>query len=284
MKNTVYNIKQYISIIVGTFLMALSINGLYIPHKILSGGVTGIAVFLHLLFGLNTSIAILVLNIPLMIIGYFLVNKRFIGLSIFGMISLSVCLALTKNIVFNTNEMLTSILLGSVITGFGSGLIFRFNGSTGGSDIIAKIVNKYFSYSISSVGFAINVIIIGLSCSFFGIDLAVYTLVTMFISSHVMKFVLEGLDHKRTVFIITNKEKEISNCIMSELHRGVTIIHGTGAYTNEPRHILYCIIGIRQVAKLRSLIRRIDENAFISVTDTSFVYGNGRGFQKNNAD
>ncbi|MCT4598482.1 MAG: YitT family protein [Vallitalea sp.] len=284
MKSTVYNIKQYISIIVGTFLMSLAINGLYIPHKILSGGVTGIAVLLHLQLGLNTSIAILVLNIPLLILGYFLVNKRFIRLSIFGMISLSVCLALTKNIVFDTNEMLTSILLGSVLTGFGSGLIFRFNGSTGGSDIIAKIVNKYLSYSISTVGFAINVIIIGLSCSFFGMDLAVYTLATMFISSHVMKFVLEGLNYKRTVFIITNKEKEISDCIMSELHRGVTIIHGTGAYTNEPRDILYCIIGIRQVAKLRSLIMKIDQDAFITITETSFVYGNGKGFQKITAD
>lgn len=284
MKSRVYNIKQYISIIVGTFLMSLAINGLYIPHKILSGGVTGIAVLLHLQIGLNTSIAILVLNVPLLLLGYFLVNKKFIRLSIFGMISLSICLAFTKNIAFNTNEMLTSILLGSVLTGVGSGLIFRFNGSTGGSDIIAKIINRYFSYSISTVGFAINVIIIMLSCSFFGIDLAVYTLLTMFISSHVMKFVLEGLNYKRTVFIITNKEKEISDCIISELHRGVTIIHGTGAYTNEPRDILYCIIGIRQVAKLRSLIMKIDEDAFITITETSFVYGNGKGFQKISAD
>lgn len=280
MNKKLYLIKQIIFLILGTFIMSVAINALLIPHQILSGGITGLAVFLQLAFGINASIAILIFNIPLLILGYIFINKRFVKLSILGMALFSFFLSVTENFTIETNEILTAILLGSVLNGLGSGLILRVNASAGGSDIIGKIVNKYFSFSIGSVIFTLDVIVITLSVSFFGIDLAVYTLANMFIATKVIKYVIEGLNYKRTVFIITNNEQLISNKIMSELRRGVTIIHGTGAYTKERRDILYCIIGIRQVARLKMLVQNIDPKAFISVTETSSVYGHGRGFLK----
>ncbi len=271
-------IFETLCIIVGTFIMSIAINGLFIPHRILSGGVTGIAVFLHLLLDYDISLVIVLLNIPLFILGYFFINRTFVTLSFIGMVCLSVFLTLTKDIVISTNEILSTILLGGVINGLGIGLIFRFNGSTGGSDIIGKIINKFFSFSLSTVGFAINTVIIGISATFFGMDLAIYTLATMFISSQVIRFVVEGLNYKRTVFIISNQHHEISKSIIKDLHRGVTVIEGMGAYSKKQRKLLYCVIGTRQVSKLKSLVKSIDPKAFVTIAVTSQVIGNGKGF------
>lgn len=262
----------------GCLIMSIAINGFFIPHSLLSGGVTGIAIFLHFIFNFNTGVTVIILNIPIFIVGYLLIRKKFIRLSVLGMLSLSFFLGVTKDISPLSNDLLVSVLFGSVLYGLGAGLIFRFNGSTGGSDIIAKIMYKYFSFSVSSVLLGINILIIGLSTYFFGLDISTYTLTSMFIASQVTNFIIEGLNYKRTVFIISDKYEEIAKVLMNELRRGVTVLEGYGAYTNRPRHILYCIIGTRQVARLKYLIKQVDKNAFVTVTETSQVFGNGRGF------
>lgn len=269
---------KIITILFGTFLMAISINMFLIPSNILSGGVTGIAVLLHLLFGFDTHFTVPILNIPLFIIAYFYMKKRFVVFSLIGMLSLSFFLFLTNGLHYATNDIIVTVISGGILSGFGSGIIFKFNGSTGGGDIIAKLAYKYGGYSISSIVFLINFIIVFLSIYFFGLNIAVYTMATMFISSQVSKFVIDGLNYKKAVFIISDHYMEISETILKQLKRGVTSIQVSGAYTHTSKYMLYCIVGIREVAQLKLLVKTIDPKAFMTITQTSQVIGNGRGF------
>jgi len=272
------NLKRSLLTLIGTLIVSISINALYIPYHIMSGGVSGIAIWLNLAFNFNTSISILLINIPIFILGYKWIDREFIGLSLIGTLSLSLFIYLTRGISFHSEEILTTILLGGVINGVGLGLILRANSSTGGNDIISKILNKYYSYSISTLNFAFNFVIIGISIGFFGVDIAVQTLATMYVSATTIKFILEGVNHKRTAFIITNKEEVVGKAINKHLGRGCTILQGKGSFTGEERSVLYAIISIRQVAKLKMVVRAVDNQALINVIETRVVFGNGKGF------
>lgn len=262
-------------VLLGSLIVGFVINAIFIPHHILSGGIAGIAIFIHLLTGIHTALLIPVLNIPVFLIGYRFTDKKFMMLSIIGMVGLSISLAITKNITVPTRDMFTSVLLGGFLNGLGIGIVFRGHGSTGGTDIIAKILHKFFSFSMGSILFAFNVFIIGLSTFAFGLDLAIYTLATMFIGRSITNYVLEGVNYKRTVFIITDQYQAVADGIMKKLDRGVTILAGEGAYTNTPKHILYTTIGIRQVAKLKEIVRATDPKAFVTITETAQVFGKG---------
>lgn len=264
--------------LLGALISSISINALYVPNQIMSGGVTGIAIWSHLSFGLNTSLVIFVVNIPIFILGYKFIHRNFVIFSFIGMLSMSFFLELTKGINFHSSEMLTTILLGGFINGLGLGLILRVNSSTGGNDIISKILNKYFSYSISTLNFALNVIIIVLSISFFGLDIAVQTLAAMYVSSYTIKFIVEGINYKRTAIIITDQEKEVAQAINLKMNRGCTLIEGKGTFTENKRSVLYAVISVNQVAKVRMLVRSVDEHAFINIIESKVVFGQGKGF------
>lgn len=272
--------KRLIFIALGTFLLALATNGILVQNKLLSGGVSGISMFFHFLFGWNISLLILLLNIPLFITGYFFLKKKFLAYSLFGMMMLSFWIEVTKGVVIPTGNLVSVILVGGVLNGLGNGIIFRGDGSTGGIDIIAKIINKYFSFSMATVNLSINGVIILCSLLFFGIDLSVLTLATMFVASRVTNFVVDGVNYKRTLFIITDEThyKHIADDIIDELHRGVTIIPAMGAYTQNDKYILYITIGIREVAKVRQITLSHDPHAFMTVSETAQVIGRGRGF------
>ena len=269
------DISNIILILSGGFLFGFGINAFFIPHKLLSGGISGLAVFIHFLSDFDTALLVILLNIPVFILGLRKTDKKFIFFSLIGLFSSSVALFITKNISIPMDDIITSVLTGGCVCGFGTGLAFRGNGSTGGTDVLAKIVNKYFSFSISTVIFSINVIVVSLSAFGFGLDIAVYTLLSMFVCSAVTNFVVDGLNYKRSAFIITVKHEIISEIIMKKLKRGVTIIDAKGAYTQEPKKILYTTIGIRQVSKLKEIVKENDPEAFLTINETAQAFGKG---------
>lgn len=277
------DVKRIFFIAFGTFLLALATNGVLVHNKLLSGGVSGISMFLHFLFGWDISTLILLLNIPLFIIGFFFLKKHFLWYSLFGMSMLSFWIRITQGIVIPTGNEISIILVAGVLNGLGNGIIFRGDGSTGGTDIIAKIVNRHFSISMGTVNLAINGVIILASILFFGIDLSVLTLATMFVSSQVCNFVVDGVNYKRTICIITDEQhyQPLANDIIEELHRGVTLVPATGAYTQAKKYMLYTTVGIREVAKVRQLAHEHDPHSFMTVSETAQVIGRGRGFIPN---
>ena len=276
------DIQRIIFMILGTFLISLSTNAILIPNHLLSGGVNGIATFLYFIFGWNVSLLVVFLNIPLFILAFLFLKRHFIAYSLFGMLMLSFWLEITRGIQIATTNTLSIILLGGLLNGLGSGIIFRGDGSTGGADIVAKIINKHLSISMATVSMGINGIIILFSICFFGIDLSILTLATMFVA-RITHFVVDGLNYRRTLFIITTKEtyQSMANDIMSELLRGVTIIPAKGAYTEADRFILYTTISIQEVAKIKHIVAHHDPSAFVTITPTAQVIGNGKGFLPN---
>lgn len=196
------------------------------------------------------------------------------------MLMLSFWLEVTHPLIITQGNTLSTLVVAGFLHGLGTGIIFRADGSTGGTDIIAKIINKYFSINMATVTLYLNALIVVLSIYFFGLDIAVLTISTMFLSSQVANFVVDGINRKRTLYIITESEHadELSKCLLKELHRGVTMIPAIGAYTSESKYILFTTVSIREVAKAKQLVLRIDSKAFMTVTETSQVIGNGKGF------
>ena len=270
MKQLKTDFRRIIFIMIGTLLLAISTNGVLVQNHLLSGGVSGISMFLHFVLNWNISLMILLLNIPLFILGFFFLKKHFLVYSLFGMIMLSFWIQVTSGIRIPTGNLVSVILVGGVLSGLGNGIIFRGDGSTGGTDIVSKIVNKYFSISMATVNLSINGIIILCSLFFFGLDLSVLTLATMFVSSKVTNFVVDGINYKRTIFIITDTThfQHIADDIIDELHRGVTVIPAIGAYTQNNKYILYTNVGIREVSKVKQITTSHDPNAFMTVSET----------------
>lgn len=262
-------------ILAGTLIMSIGFNALYIPNEILSGGISGIAILLNLVGGFEVSLVVALLNIPIFIFGYKFINREFILYSLLGATSLTFFIHMTKGLTFESHELLTTVLLGGVLNGTGLGLVIRAGSSTGGNDIISKVLHLKYSYSIATLNFAFNMIIIGLSIYFFGIDSSIRTLAAMYVSSITTNFIVEGTNYKRTVFIITDKSSAISCEINKQLHRGCTVVDGHGAYTNKDKYMLYTVISINQVAKLKAVVREIDEKAFVNVMESRVVFGKG---------
>ena len=272
------NLTDVSFIIFGSFLGSIGINMFLIHSKLLSGGTTGIALIFQYLFKIQAGYTILILNIPLFILSAFKLNKKFTIYSIIGTVTLSLSLIFTHPVanILHINDNLLYCLYGGVVCGLGYGLVFAHNGSTGGLDIISMLIRKkYTNYNIGKINFIVNLLIVSISSFVFGLPTALYTLIAMFITSLVLDNVIKGLGQKKLVFIITEKEEEIADIIMTQLHRGVTNIYAEGAYTKSQKKMLYCIIPLSQLPELKSIVKTLDDRAFLTIADASEVEGKG---------
>ncbi|GLC31655.1 YitT family protein [Clostridium omnivorum] len=272
------NIIDLVFIIIGSFISSMGINMFLTHARLLSGGVTGIALIIQYVFNIQAGILIILLNIPLFVISFLKLDRKFTIYSLVGTITLSVALIITHPIanVLNINDKLLYCLYGGVVNGIGFGLVFTHNGSTGGFDIISMIVRrKYSNINLGKISFAINLIIVSVSAFIFGLSSALYTLIAMYITSFVLDNVVKGFNQRKMVLIITEKEEEVSKIIMTKLGRGVTYLYGEGAYTEVNKKILYCIVQSSQVPEIKRIVTNIDKKAFLTFVDATEVQGKG---------
>jgi len=277
-----WHIKNLIFIIIGTLISALGINLFIVNANLLSGGVAGVALILQYVFNIPAGYSMLAINIPLLYLSYKKMDLRFTLYTILGTISLSVMLIITnsmKNMITIDDTLLLS-LYGGLLNGAGVGIAFTYYGSTGGLDIISSVLKKKNeNFNIGTTSFTVNAVIVIIGAFIFGITSALYTLVSIYITAYMIDMVIKGFDRKnKLIFIITEKEKEVSEAIMQNLNRGVTFLYGEGAYTNVKKKVLYCVVQLPQVPHLKQMVKEIDENSFISMLDVSEV--EGRGFRK----
>ncbi|MBU5592253.1 YitT family protein [Clostridium sp. MSJ-4] len=269
--------SKIVKILIGSFLYSIAINAFIIPHKLLSGGVAGIALILQYISSIPSGYWVFIINIPVFIIGYKLVNKEFVFLSFIGMMSMSLFLVLTKDIVgfLKLDDIVLSTLMGAVLSGVGMGLIFKEGASQGGTDIVAIILRRRNGTKMSTLYFALNGIIAMLGIFITNLQLTLYTVVLMYIKSVVIDKVLNSFNKKKILIIITSKEEEVSKVIINKIGRGTTFLYGEGAYTGVKRKIIYCVVGENELNKVKKLIEEIDETALISVSEAVDVQGNG---------
>jgi uncharacterized membrane-anchored protein YitT (DUF2179 family) len=271
-------ILDIIIIISGCFISSLGIN-LFLTHaKLLSGGATGVALIIQYLTGFKAGFTVFILNLPLFVVSYFKLDKKFTMYSALGMTSLSASLIITAPLskIIVLDEAILYCIYGGVICGIGYGLVFSRNGSTGGTDIITMLIRKkYSNFDIGKLGFTLNLTIIAVGTVFFGIPKSLYTLISMFIQSYVLDVMVRGLNRKNLLLILTEREQDVIRYIINDLHRGVTSLFAEGEYTHDRKKMLYCIVTTRQMIELKNTIHLVDPKAFITIIDISEVRGKG---------
>lgn len=281
MKKLKKHIVPILLILLGSFICAFSFNIFVIPNQLLSGGVSGISLIINYMTGIKPGALVMLLNIPIFILGYKYIDREFIAYSLIGMMAFSIfldSLAVVRGILI-LDELILYCIFGGIFNGIGAGIIFRSRGSQGGSDIISVIIKKYYSMNIGTTLLAINIFIVIFSIFIFkDISRAMYTLIMMFISSMIMDKVAQGFDIRKSIMVVTNQYEEVGQGIIGELGRGVTYLSGEGAYTGDKRKIIYCIINLNQLAKIKQIVLNIDPKAFITVSDVADV--TGKGFNK----
>jgi len=268
-------INEYLLIILGCLITALSFNFFFIPNKIAPGGLSGIATVLYHIFGFPVGITTLVLNVPLFIAGIRQHGKHFGIRTLLATVLLSAFIDIVKVPALTDDSLLASIY-GGFLMGLGLGIIFRMNATTGGTDLLAKIIHKYFpSISIAWVLFAVDFIVVMLAAILLGFSKGLYAIVALAVSARVMDVVQEGLNSAKAFFIISDHAEEIAKRIMDEIDRGVTMLEGRGAYTGNEKDVILCAVTRTQITQLKDMINEIDPKAFVLVADVREVMGEG---------
>jgi uncharacterized membrane-anchored protein YitT (DUF2179 family) len=264
----------------GSVVTAVGINGLLIPHRFVSGGVTGLALLLHYLVPtLSVALIYAVANVPLFLAGWFFISRRFFFYSIAGTIIFSSAIAWVDLGVIPVQDQLLAAILAGLILGMGSGIILKSLGSAGGTDILSVILLQRFSIRLGTTRLAFNILVLTAAALLFSLDDALYTLIYLYVSAQIMNLVVTGLSQRKAVFIISPQWERISPRILTEIHRGVTILRGQGAYSQREQKILYTVLTFREVATLKQIVRSEDPEAFVVVSDTTEVMGHRIGNQ-----
>ncbi|AZO94087.1 YitT family protein [Halocella sp. SP3-1] len=263
-------------ITVGSALAALSLVIFLIPNRIAAGGISGLATIIYYLTEFPVGILTLVLNIPLFIAVIKVLGLSFGIRTIYGMITFAVFIDLFQPVVpVLTHDLLLATIYGGIVGGLGLGIVFNSRGTTGGTDMAAKLINHYTGLSVGESIFLADGIVVLLAGIFFNAEVALYAAIAIFIHSKVIDLVQEGLRFSKAVFIISTNPEAIKDEVMSELDRGVTILNGYGGYTGDEKDVLFCIISRTEVAKLKRVVSRIDRKAFVIITNVHEVLGEG---------
>lgn len=266
---------DYIGIVLGTAIVALSFNLFFIPNKIAPGGVGGIATVLHYLFKFPVGTTMLVLNIPLFLGGIRVHGAGFGFKTLLATVLLSFFIDVLPLPPLTQNDILASVY-GGIIMGIGLGIVFRSDATTGGTDLAAKIVHKFMPYiTIGWLLFMIDASVVTFAGVVFGPEQALYAIIALFISSYVIDLIQEGLGSAKAFIIISDKADEISKAILHDIDRGVTLLDGKGAYTGRHKDVILCVVSRTEVVKLKELIMLIDNRAFVIIADAREVHGEG---------
>ena len=271
------NAGRYLLITLGCLISTCSINLFLVPHQLLSGGISGIAIIFYYLVGLPIGVQILAMNLPLLYLAYKMFGKKYALDILFGIVIFSLLVDITSFLNhFNAvDDVMLAAIYGGIFTGIGYGIVFRSNSSTGGMDIVAAIVKTKYGFSVGFINFAVNCGLMVVASLLFGLKLAMFTLISMFISSNLTDKVVAGLNNKKTVVIISGKSEEIAEEIIKEVGRGVTYLKGQGAFTLQDKDIIFVVVNLTQIAKIKLIVDGIDKYAFMIVQDANEVLGRG---------
>ena len=275
-------ILEYITIILGTGLMALAINSVFDASGMVTGGFSGVAIILKAWSqgiidgGIPLWVTNMGLNIPLFLIGWKIHGFSFVKKALVGEISLSAWLAVQPVLHLAGDDLLLAALYGGVIQGMGIGLVFLGGGTTGGTDMMAALIQKYLRhYSIAQIMQFIDGLVVIIGMYVFGIQRALYAIIAVYLVTKVSDGLIEGLKFSKATYIITSKPEEISAMILNDLDRGVTGINARGMYSGQDKLMLFCVVNKKEIVLLKEKIDEIDPSAFVIVTDAREVHGEG---------
>ena len=271
-----------IKIIAGSAILALGLDLFFAPSDIVTGGVTGIGIILKditertLGHGLPLSVSNLLINIPLLILAWIVKGKRFIAKTAVSTFALSLFLYLFESITYTSGDMMINTIFGAVLSGIGLGFVFSAEATTGGTDLIAAVVQHFNKHlSVATLLMVVDGIVVLAGILVFGIDKTLYAIIGVYLTSAISDRVVDGLHYSKAIYIISDMGEEIAAEIMKQIDRGVTGFHGQGMYTHKEKEILLCTASAKESVHIKQIVRSIDRSAFMIVMDAHEVYGEG---------
>ncbi|MBU8638968.1 YitT family protein [Bacillus pumilus] len=271
-------LKNIVFILIGSAIFSFGLVHFNMQNNLAEGGFTGITLLLYFLFHIDPSISNLVLNIPIFFIGWKMLGRTMFTYTIVGTVSLSVFLAIFQRFQIHMplqHDLALAALFAGVFIGTGLGIIFKFGGTTGGVDIIARLINKHYQVAMGRTMFIFDACVITISLTYLNYKEAMYTLVAVFVAAKVIDFMQEGAYAAKGAMIISEKDDIIQKKITEEMERGVTVLKGIGSYTKQERNVLYCVVPKNELVHLKSVVTSVDPHAFVSVSDVHDVLGEG---------
>ncbi|MDQ0350843.1 uncharacterized membrane-anchored protein YitT (DUF2179 family) [Alkalibacillus filiformis] len=276
--------KNILFILIGAAIFSFGIVNFNMQNNLSEGGFTGITLLLYFLFSWDPGIMNLILNIPVFFVGLKLLGRITFIYTVIGTVAVSIFLWVFQAYpAFSLQDDMTlAALFAGTFIGVGLGIIFRFGGTTGGVDIIARLVHKYIGWSMGRTMFLFDAIVIIASVVFYLNEVeGMYTLVAVFIGARIIDFIQEGAYAARGATIISDYSESLAEGITNQMDRGVTILNGKGYYTGKDRQVLYCVVGKNEIVKLKNIIHEIDPHAFVSVSTVHDVLGEGFTLDEN---
>ncbi|MBC8081040.1 MAG: YitT family protein [Gorillibacterium sp.] len=286
--NYIRVLKRICGIMLGTAIYAFGINYFVIPNELMEGGVTGVSLLLHYAADISPAITTLVLNIPLFIIGLRAFGKRSMAWTLAGIVSLSIFLRVFELMTdegwfkgfASPDDYLLITLYAGLSIGCGLGIVFRTGATTGGVDIIARLLNRWKGWSMGQIILIMDILVIGGSLFYLPKEKILYTLVAVFVGSKTIDFITEGTYSARAFTIISDHAEYLAERINVEMDRGVTLFPAHGSYSKQPKNVIYCVVARHEATRLKSLVHEKDPHAFIIIGNVQDVYGEGFRVEK----
>jgi uncharacterized membrane-anchored protein YitT (DUF2179 family) len=273
---------KYAYIAVGTAIVSFAIKCIYEPNNLVVGGFSGLAIILKTLTsgiipgGAPLWFTNIVLNLPVFLVALKIKGKSFIGKTLFSTIMVSIWLGIIPQYTFIENNILLAAIFGGALQGVGMGLVFSTKATTGGTDMVGAVIQNYLrQFSVAKIMMVIDAIIVIVGGYVFGIERALYAIITIVVVNRIADAIIEGVKFAKAAYIITDKYEEVSHAIMHEVDRGLTGIYAKGMYTGRDRYLLFCVVTKKELVHLKEIVGKIDENAFIIVSDAREVMGEG---------
>jgi len=267
---------EHLGIVLGVSLTALGLVWFLIPNKLAAGGVSGLAIMAFYLWEWPVGLTMICLNVPLFLVSWLVIGPLFGVKTLFGAGVLSVMVELLGVWLGPaTSDPVLAAIYGGGLAGIGTGITFYFGGSTGGTDMAAHLLSHWSRLSLGQALLVIDFSIIALAGFLFSPDLALYALLSLIISSRTIDLVQEGTDYARAAYIISERPEEVAQAVLDKMERGVTILHGTGAYTGRERKVLFVIVSRPEIPRVKEIVADLDPNAFMAITDVHEVLGEG---------
>ncbi|MEW5921949.1 MAG: YitT family protein [Bacillota bacterium] len=271
--------KEYlwnlIGITAGSAILAVAFALFLIPNKIAAGGASGLGILFFHLYQFPVGLTVLLVNVPIFILTWLFLGWRVVAHSLLGSFIFPLLLALLEPLPAVTSDLLLASVFGGIASGIGLGLVFRFQGSTGGTSLGALLINHFWGFSSGQSLVVADLLIILASGFIFNAEVALFALLALLVSARVIDIVQEGFAYSKAALIITREKDKIAARVMNELERGATFLEGRGAYTGDERYMILCVFAQSQVTRLKNIVRETDPGAFVIVTNVGEVHGEG---------
>jgi uncharacterized membrane-anchored protein YitT (DUF2179 family) len=268
---------DYGLIVLGSLIVAVGTNMFFVPNNVVSGGVVGVSIIFHRVLHSPVGLVTLGLNLPLLWLGWrYAGGMRFFVRTAVAVVTMSLAIDLTAPFISPpTQDRLLVICYGGLLDGLGMGLVFRGRGTTGGTDVLARLAHRFLGIGVGQALLGINVMIFAVAAFIFGAEAVMVALALAFVSARVLDLVQEGFSAARAAVIISEQPERVKQAVLQRLGRGVTVLHGQGGFTGQDRPVLYVVLATHEVGRLKRLVAEVDRHAFVAITPAQEVLGEG---------